>query len=121
MNRLTYRGEGGYVCVKGCIGVYGPSERPKAYLNNAVIRLAAYEDAEEDGRLILPPCKVGDTIYELFLGCVMERTVACIIIQRSFMVIYCSGSSRSFGPDDFGKTVFNTREEAEAAQRRANQ
>lgn len=29
----------------------------------AMEKLAAYEDAEEQGQILLPPCKVGDTVY----------------------------------------------------------
>lgn len=43
--------EGG--CNNGCIV-------PKLYS-----RLARYEDAEEQGRLIVLPCKVGDMVYEI--------------------------------------------------------
>jgi len=71
--------------------------------------------AEEEQRLYIPPCKVGDTIYEPYLGRILERQVVSIVIQRSFMVIYCGGSSTCFSPADFGKIVFLTREEANRA------
>lgn len=29
----------------------------------AIAKLAAYEDAEEQGQILRPPCKVGDTVY----------------------------------------------------------
>ena len=29
-------------------------------------RLKKYEDAEQDGRLVVLPCKVGDTVYKLW-------------------------------------------------------
>ena len=32
---------------------------------NYIDKLAAYEDAEEQGRLVILPCKVGDTVYYL--------------------------------------------------------
>ena len=78
MNRLTERVDG-YIRIVGCKTLYSSSERPGAYLNNALIRLAAYEDAmpleraqelaqaEKDGRLVVLPCKVGDLLYEVDL------------------------------------------------------
>ncbi|MBQ7491213.1 MAG: hypothetical protein IJT76_01235 [Clostridia bacterium] len=59
----------------------------------AINRLAAYEDAEEQGRLVVLPCKVGDTVY---IPYVEERGFSI----RDYL--------------DIGKTVFLTREEAEA-------
>lgn len=44
-------------------------EKPNSYYTNceegycAMEKLADYEDLEEQGRLIKPPCKVGDTVY----------------------------------------------------------
>ena len=31
----------------------------------AIGRLARYEDAEEQGRMVILPCKVGDTVYRM--------------------------------------------------------
>jgi len=78
-------------------------------------RIVELMNAEAQGRLYMPPCKVGDTIYEPYLGRILERQVVSIVIQRSFMVIYCGGSSTCFSPADFGKIVFLTREEANRA------
>ena len=91
--------------------------KPAADIGKILQRLAVYEDAEEQGRLKVLPCKVGDTIYEPYLGRILERQVVSIVIQRSFMVIYCGGSSTSFNPADFGKIVFLTYEEAEVAMK----
>ena len=40
------------------------------YAENADVvgKLAAYEDAEEQGLLLRLPCKVGDTVYALFIS-----------------------------------------------------
>ena len=42
-----------------------------SYSNNgkAIRKLAHYEDAEEQGRLIILPCKEGDTIYKIVKFC----------------------------------------------------
>lgn len=57
-------------------------------------RLKRYEDAEQEGRLVVLPCKVGDTVYAINHGKIDEAT---------------------FIGDAFGKTIFLTRKEAEAA------
>lgn len=106
MERLTQRIDG-YLNIWGRTALYEAVERPGAYLNNAIVRLAAYEDtgltpeevklianalrevgetyncwfnyvaqcviehsklqefvqAEKDGRLVVLPCKVTDTVY----------------------------------------------------------
>lgn len=35
---------------------------------DAADKLAAYEDAEEQGRLVILPCKVGDVVWRLAIG-----------------------------------------------------
>ena len=40
-----------------------PYEYGKAILQALINKLAAYEDAEEQGLLLRLPCKVGDTVY----------------------------------------------------------
>lgn len=71
--------------------------------------------AEHDGRLVMLPCKVGDTVYFTLLGRIIEKPVFSIVSFSTSARIYCSGTSEYFRPEDFGKTVFLTREEAEAA------
>ena len=72
--------------------------------------LQHYKDLEEQGRLIELPCKVGDTVYlvhryreETRLIC--NNVPECEIVPMSFDLILF---------DSFGKTVFLTKEEAEA-------
>ena len=74
--------------------------------------------ADEDGRLVVLPCKVGDTVYFALLGRIIEKQVFSIVSIVSFSNstrIYCDGTSEYFRPEDIGKTFFLTREEAEAA------
>jgi len=80
-------------------------------------RLAAYEDtmplerarelaqAEKDGRLMVLPVKEGVTIYRLRLNFDGDRYE---IIEKDFNLAY-------FRPEDFGRIIFRTREEADAA------
>lgn len=83
----------------------------------------------EDG-VIAPPCKVGDTVYAVALNtekltCEIHRGyISCITIRSTgnYIVICHEGLddesdfNKIFGKfDDFGKFIFFTKEEAEAA------
>lgn len=59
MERLTER-VGNYIQVKGNTSLYPSEERKKAYLQNAIIRLAKYEDT-------------GLTPYEIVALCEMKN------------------------------------------------
>ena len=81
-------------------------------------RLIELADAEKEGRLIVLPCKVGDTVFEITNlpgdGAIQMRFVAEIAWLSGHGTVLLS-SGLVIGFDDFGKTVFLTREEAEAA------
>ena len=84
--------------------------------------------AEQDGRCVVLPCKVGDTVYMTIRGVVEETKV------RTFFVGHPSYNRGEPDPRyemirvtnydiplrDFGKTVFLTHEEAEAALKDAH-
>ena len=79
-----------------------------------------YETAEEEGRLVVLPCKVGDYVWSNDYGrpCAFKVTEittgedgACIMVADDEQ---CSSAS-SYSFDDFGKVLFLTREEAEKA------
>lgn len=77
-------------------------------------------EADRDGRCIVLPCKVGDKVYciqSYFNDAKMrsEKKVKCRIVDfvQSFPDLFeCYGMIYKF--EDIGKTVFLTREEAEA-------
>lgn len=81
-------------------------------------------EADRDGRCIVLPCKVGDKVYciqSCFNDAKMrsEKKVKCRIVDfmQSFPDLFeCCGMIYRF--EDIGKTVFLTREEAEAAMKR---
>lgn len=98
-------------------------------------KLAAYEDAEEQGLLLRLPCKVGDTVYvvtspfnvfddieydENMKDEVYEAYVSSVSFYESGEQyrIYAKVTNHFIGAYfrecDFGKTVFLTKEEAEA-------
>lgn len=89
MKRLTMKTEDGYERV---------SVRTK---NQQLIdKLAEYEDLDEQGRLIKLPCKVGDTVYFIKNSETIVKRKADMIFIGVFW-------------EEFGKTVFLTKEEAE--------
>ncbi len=71
-------------------------------------RLKQYEDAAEQGLLLKLPCKVGDTVYRVYLD--GEYTVSWWSIKEDkFTLSYYEKYK-----DEFGKMVFTTKEEAKA-------
>lgn len=85
-------------------------------------KLAEYETAEEEGRLVVLPCKVGDTVYLIDdIDCVFEREsiVTEIEIDKDGVTIMIQDEipicSSGYNLSDFGEIVFLTREEAEKA------
>lgn len=93
-------------------------------------KLADYEDLEEQGRIIKLPCKVGDVVY-----CIFNRYTKCTFSNEEFDEYSCQGCEhecdskkenyvqdmRAYSIDwiatnlrNFGKTIFLTKDEAEA-------
>lgn len=80
-------------------------------------RLRELAKADKDGRVVVLPCKVGDTVYFALLGRIIEKQVFSIVSFSNSTRIYCGGTSEYFRPEDIGKTFFLAREEAEKALR----
>ena len=136
MSRLTEKKrnfDGTAVSKESLVREYGtlkgtPSNHCIAILN----KLADYEDKQEQGLLISLPCKVGTTVF-----CIFERRTKCTEHNQEFDEYSCQGceclecDSRKekyvhemkaysldwiiTNIDNFGKTVFLTRSEAEEA------
>lgn len=139
MERLTEHWCAGGIRIKGCSTLYVDLERKGAPVANAIIRLAAYEDAlpleraqelaqaEKDGRLVVLPCKVGDTVWtnisvvgDRYKSADRPYQVEVVFIGIGsnggfFHVQYSNGRVFPFDFDKIGKAVFLTREEAETA------
>ena len=79
-------------------------------------RLVEITNAESEGRLIVLPCKVGDTVYKPFLRplSVVPMVVLRIVQDGIDNQIIVDGG-RSFCFSDIGKTIFLNPDEAEAA------
>lgn len=72
-------------------------------------KLGELEDLEEQGLLLRLPCKVGDTVYRLWYACDTPYRVQRMPIKRLWQIV------AMIEDNAFGKTIFLTREEAEAA------
>ena len=101
MERLTERD--GLIVHSKLIGEFGSQTILQA--------LAHYEDLEEQGRLIVLPCKVLDTVYTTEYGEVRAYTVSSFRVHETEMYAY-SGYSYI---GEVGESVFLTKEEAEKA------
>ena len=106
------------------IGVRGAEPITTAF-GLPIDRLRELAKADREGRCVVLPCKVGDTLYDIYeamgngTGEIRELKVNDIRIhldKRSKEWLIAGGYY--FSLSDFGKTVFLTREDAQAALRR---
>ena len=86
-------------------------------------RLEELAEADKDGRLVVPPCKAGDTVYEV----TSRKTISeyrvkairvelfCTFIEWDIVAGFVDKSIFGVPVNEIGKTVFLTREEAEKA------
>ena len=81
-----------------------------------ITRVKALAEADKDGRLVVLPCKVGDKLYRVFAGEILEhkvRNMKYFAIQGRWGIDttpFCS-----YVESSIGKTIFLTREAAKAA------
>ena len=86
-------------------------------------RLAYYEDLEEQGRLVVLPCKVRDKLFFVLDGKIYRATVRFLRwehhkdrgVRSDITANITPYSTVGASFEDFGKTVFLSREEAENA------
>ena len=110
MERLTYRTELGVSIDKNedcptCSICWHCNIPPRDcwYISDALKKIADYEDLEEQGRLAKLPCKVGDTVYHVVQG----RIVEVSNVDLFFLLL-------SVAENRFNNSVFLTKSEAEA-------
>ena len=95
----------------------------KQYMEHKQVRewleeLQHYKDLEEQGRLIELPCKIGDTVWDIKWG---DDTTETRVIdgktyfRRVMKHKVTKSKFKLFDYENFGKTVFLIKEEAEAA------
>lgn len=114
--RLTWRRADGAVCPrveKGTDYHYIAGE----FTQKVYDKLAAYEDAEEQGLLVRLPCKVGDAVFVVEGHGVYKSQVGSITLRDDGL--WVNGTFNHFGlvyfSGEIGRNVFITREEAEVA------
>ena len=101
-------------------------DKPNDWKNECVKKLAEYETAEEEGRLVVLPYKLNETAYLLLdKRDFTEKIIKCRIreISIGFYGMKLSlisedsmiGHLKWHDVNEIGKTVFFTREEAEKA------
>ena len=143
MDRLTYRDKDGMAMMKERGGWKSggierlaayedtglePEDLKKAFNEPAILKLAAQAlsttpdhlrdllQAEQDEQLVVLPCKLGDDVWFVRKfgkrQCIKRAEVSCINIDFRGEVFV---SARRISGGYIGKTVFLTREEAEAA------
>lgn len=141
MERLTYRDKDGFPMMKKRGGFkQGGVERLAAYEDTwlepeeidmdheaaeqlrhlcrdcDLERLEKLAEADKDGRVVVLPCKLGDTLFRVFAEEILEhkvRNMRYLAIQGRWDIDttpFCS-----YVESSIGKTIFLTREEAKAA------
>lgn len=89
--------------------------------SSAINKLGYLEDMGEQGKMLLLPCGIGDTVYanNNTFG-ILPYIVDCIIVEKDSIVFQCSSYSYyecldevEVTASDFGKNIFLTKEDAE--------
>lgn len=129
MERLT-KCIDGKAAYKECDGPCGTCDGAMCFdIEPMVDRLAAYEDtmtierakelaqAEKDGRLVVLPVKPDEIVYQWRKGDDIPSLFRLngVSIGEDMEITYKTHWGETLTPDDFGKTIFLTREEAEVA------
>ena len=108
--------------INSTIGSHG-----RYLIGAAIDKLSEYETAEEEGRLVVLPCKVGQCVYTNFSmsGWYMRKDKRPYIGRIVFIglnandpyfnIILGEGKMLQFKFSEIGKRVFLAREEAEKA------
>ena len=120
MERLTDKNDvGSYFypkCFEKCDGLGASSKCDNCEIMTSVCeKLGKYEDLEEQGRLVILPCKVGDTLYRLVPNLYREYVeikIAQFVINKNG-IYFTTDKGVSWSADKIGKTVFLTKSEAE--------
>lgn len=99
------------VCKRDC------REPEPCKIPQIIHRLAELEDKIENGALVEPPCKVGDTIYEVFKNhkppFIQQTKVEKIIItEKGLKLKLARNSVYETSITSLGKTLFLTEAEA---------
>lgn len=93
-------------------------------------KLAEYETAEEEGRLVVLPCKVGQDLFGIYNRTIIDGYADGYLLEKTSVhsdadhwIWLQDKNSKNYWKIAFaeiGKTVFLTREEAEKALKEVN-
>ena len=116
----------GYLLANGVVvvdtNIVSPKNRPliSQCMGRPLDEIIELVHAKDEGRILVLPCKVGDTMYfdgghfaKHRAGEIMERRVDAVLTE--VWSTFRGDVDISFDFKDFGKTVFLTRELAEKA------
>lgn len=92
-------------------------------------RLRELAEADKDGRVVVPPCKVGDRLYEVTgrktISVYKVRAIRVelfsLFIEWDIVEGFVWQSLAGINAEEIGKTVFLTREEVEEALKEVEQ
>lgn len=120
MSRLTDYKE--YIADKAEYERHLSQGYPRNIGRERFLKLAEYENLEEQGRLIKLPCNIGDTVYvKMASYCNVLYAKAEVrdfthFTSYGFCVVVTSNhfDKQNIPFTEFGKTVFLTKEEAES-------
>ena len=106
------------LCYRQCYKMTRWAEKAKE-------KLAEYETAEEEGRLVVMPCKSGQDLFGIYNGTIVEGYADGYLLEKTSVhsdadhwIWLQDKNSKNYWKIAFaeiGKTVFLTREEAEKA------
>ena len=105
-------------CSRQCYSMTRWAEKAKE-------KLAEYETAEEEGRLVVLPCKVGQDLFGIYNRTIIDGYADGYLLEKTSVhsdadhwIWLQDKNSKNYWKvsfDEIGKTVFLTREEAEKA------
>lgn len=115
MERLTHQGEHGPYWDAEVFDKHGGMEE-----DLIIDRLAYYEDMEEQGRLVVLPCKVGDRVWAVNIA---KKEIVEDVVEDFDIWTMKNGANlritlknnNSYVVGKYGETVFSNEKEAEQA------
>lgn len=105
-------------CKDVCKKHFTDACRVECPIKEAIDKLAIYEDLEEQGKLLKLPCAVGDSVWFIKSNFAYMKNPKAEKIRKVEIIdgeIIFRTENRCFEMKYIDKTVFLTREEAEAA------
>lgn len=121
--RLVTNGGKCAVCM-GCIEKSNCRAECDA-IDDCLRKLAEYETAEEEGRVVVLPCKVGQDLFGIYNRTIIDGYADGYLLEKTSVhsdadhwIWLQDKNSKNYWKvsfDEIGKTVFLTREEAEKA------